>query len=545
MEAHHYGTGAAHVALKNLEKELKHMQKSVDSFELDRHKFVNNPAQLRMFESALQKYKDQIDKGMMYKFALTGVLLDETMQTRAMQFMRLAIVWLLKLVSPGQTYPKEQIKLPLPEEEPEAFKCLPEYYLEDICDDFGFITYNMPQIISSTQSDELVMFCITFLRNSEYIKNPGLKAKLITILFRGTWTYRSGARPVLADLYNSLPFATEYLLHSLMKYFIEAEHGSSHAFYDKFNIRFEIFQVIKCIWPNAVYRDQLRREAKSNIDFFVRFVNLLLNDVTYVLDESFSSFTTIHDLQQELNVSGSNMDQQSRQEKEEALASAQTKAKSYMQLTNETVAMLKLFTEALADSFTMPEIVQRLADMLDYNLDAMVGPKSSNLQVNNPQEYNFHPRTLLSEIVDVYLNLAAKPNFILAVARDGRSYRPVNFDKATQILKKWHLKSPEELNAWEKLKVKFIEAKEADDAAEQDLGEIPDEYLDPLMYTLMEDPVILPASRTTVDRSTIRSHLLSDPNDPFNRQPLKIEDVIPSKFFSILHPTHSLLLKPD
>lgn len=45
------------------------------------------------------------------------------------------------------------------------------------------------------------------------------------------------------------------------------------------------------------------------------------------------------------------------------------------------------------------------------------------------------------------------------------------------------------------------------------------------MYTLMEDPVILPTSRTTIDRSTIRSHLLSDPNDPFNRVPLKIEDV--------------------
>ena len=44
----------------------------------------------------------------------------------------------------------------------------------------------------------------------------------------------------------------------------------------------------------------------------------------------------------------------------------------------------------------------------------------------------------------------------------------------------------------------------------------------------MEDPVILPTSKTTIDRSTIQSHLLSDPNDPFNRAPLKIEDVIPN-----------------
>jgi len=53
------------------------------------------------------------------------------------------------------------------------------------------------------------------------------------------------------------------------------------------------------------------------------------------------------------------------------------------------------------------------------------------------------------------------------------------------------------------------------------------------MYTLMEDPVTLPSSRVTIDRSTIQSHLLSDPSDPFNRAPLKIEDVIPSKFLSL------------
>lgn len=49
------------------------------------------------------------------------------------------------------------------------------------------------------------------------------------------------------------------------------------------------------------------------------------------------------------------------------------------------------------------------------------------------------------------------------------------------------------------------------------------------MFTLMEDPVILPASRVSLDRATIRSHLLSDPHDPFNRVPLTMEDVIPGK----------------
>ena len=43
----------------------------------------------------------------------------------------------------------------------------------------------------------------------------------------------------------------------------------------------------------------------------------------------------------------------------------------------------------------------------------------------------------------------------------------------------------------------------------------------------MEDPVKLPSSGVVVDRVTIKSHLLLQSNDPYNRTPLKTEDIIP------------------
>ncbi|KAL2833417.1 ubiquitin elongating factor core-domain-containing protein [Aspergillus cavernicola] len=527
VAAHHYGSESLTSKLEILEKDLKHMESTIVKLEADRHKWVNNPIQLRMFETHLKKYKDKLDLGLALKYSLQGVLFDDQWQFRSMTFMRYVVVWLLRMAS-GKNFPKEQISLPLPEQPSEVFQCLPEYFVDDIVSNFKFIMWCMPQIITATQGDELVMLCIAFLESSEYIKNPYLKAGLVSILYRGTWPRPGGATGVLVDLLNSMPFANEYLLHSLMKFYIEAEHTGAHnQFYDKFNIRYEIFQIIKCIWPNTLYRTKLHNQAKRNLDFFVQYVNLLLNDVTYVLDESFGSFKTIYNTQLELRTEGPSMDPTLRQENEERLSQAQRNAKSYMQLTNETVSMLKLFTDALAESFTMPEIVQRLADMLDYNLDAMVGTRSSNLRVENLHEYGFRPRALLSEIVDVYLNLAGKQNFITAVARDGRSYKPANFEKAAEIMRKWSLKSTEELKRWDQLQLKVKQAKEADEQEEEDLGEVPDDFLDPLMYTLMEDPVILPASKMSIDRATIRSHLLSDPHDPFNRVPLKIEDVLP------------------
>ena len=549
LAAHHYGTEAANSTLSQLEKHLKHMEKQIAAIEADREKFARNPTQLAVFERTIGKYKAEVDRGLSYKMAVQGVLLDDLTQTRSMQFMRYVMVWLLRLVSPGQSYPKQPLKIPLPEKQLEVFSCLPEYFIEDVVDNFKFITRNMPQIVTATQSDELVMLCITFLRSSEYIKNPYLKAGLCTIMFYGTWPIYGRTKGILGDILFSLPFATEHLLHALMKFYIEVENTGAHTqFYDKFNIRYEIFQIIKCIWSNPIYRERLSGEAKINLEFFVRFVNLLLNDVTYVLDETLSSLVKIHDYQVLLeSPEGQSLDPAVKAEKEEALSDAEGRAKSYMQLANETVAMLKLFTEALADSFTMPEIVQRLADMLDYNLEALVGPKSSHLRVKRPEDYGFNPKVLLSEITDVYLNLGKKEDFVLAVARDGRSYKPETFVKATNILEKFSMKSSEQIKVWKALYAKFEKAKELDDQAEEDLGEIPDEFLgmstllllslnalhadvlvsDPLMFTLMSDPVILPISRTTIDRSTIRSHLLSDPNDPFNRTPLKIEDVIP------------------
>lgn len=258
----------------------------------------------------------------------------------------------------------------------------------------------------------------------------------------------------------------------------------------------------------------------------MKFVNLLLNDATYVLDEALTRFPKINTLETELAPGAPTLTPEQRTAKEEELATAQNQAQSYMQLTNETVAMMKLFTKTLSSSFTMAEIVDRVAAMLDYTLNTLVGPKSMNLKVADPTKYQFNPRFLLGEFIDIYLNLGVSERFVEAVARDGRSYKPATFDSASRILNRFSLKSADEIAEWETLKARFKVAKELDDQLEEDMGEIPDEYADPIMATLMTDPVILPMSKQVVDRSTIRSHLLSDPHDPFNRSPLKIEDVV-------------------
>ena len=64
-------------------------------------------------------------------------------------------------------------------------------------------------------------------------------------------------------------------------------------------------------------------------------------------------------------------------------------------------------------------------------------------------------------------------------------------------------------------------------AEEALLGDIPEEFTDPIVDELMRDPVILP-SGNIVDRATIRQQLLNKPLDPFNRAPMTMDDIEPA-----------------
>lgn len=138
--------------------------------------------------------------------------------------------------------------------------------------------------------------------------------------------------------------------------------------------------------------------------------------------------------------------------------------------------MLKYMTTEVVKPFLVNEIVDRLAAMLNYNLVQLVGPKCTELKVANPEKYHFQPRKLLSEIIDVYLNLNS-PTFVEAVARDGRSYRKEYFSKAASILQKHGLKSVDSIHELENFVNRVEVAVQSGVEEEEELGDIPDEFL--------------------------------------------------------------------
>lgn len=86
--------------------------------------------------------------------------------------------------------------------------------------DTNFMYRSVPEVMISAIGDEVIALCITFLTNSEYIKNPYLKAKLVSLLFHGTWPVYHRTKGVLGDALTGTKFANDHLLHALMKFYI-------------------------------------------------------------------------------------------------------------------------------------------------------------------------------------------------------------------------------------------------------------------------------------------------------------------------------------
>lgn len=210
----------------------------------------------------------------------------------------------------------------------------------------------------------------------------------------------------------------------------------------------------------------------------MRFVNLMINDVTYLMDESLSELTQIHTIQREMDDAAgwAATPPAARREREGTLRSLERHAAGYISLGRSTVELLKVFTAELRAPFMMPEIVDRLAAMLDYNLHALVGPKYRDLEVRDREKLKFNPKALLSDIVQVFLNLGGREEFVQAVAGDGRSYSAELFERAAQTVLKRGLKTEGEVEQLRAFVAKVEEARLTMEA-EEDLGEVPDEFL--------------------------------------------------------------------
>ncbi|KAH3671907.1 hypothetical protein OGAPHI_000093 [Ogataea philodendri] len=545
----HYGFGGMITSSERLVSYIRQLTQELAKLEQMIQKTGgggSNPITKMLIDTRLTPMKKELQKMKSMKLSIDMCSLNRELQLEIFDVITGAIKFFIRLIEPTHTYPNVSLKIPLHNLDddvdkfddveylrtisPVPFKYFPEFFVEGVVNYCHYIAKfnNNPMLQNEKQLTQFLEFAITILRCPELVNNPHLKARLTEVLFFGSLPMVNNMDGYMINIFNNNDLVKENLIISLLDFYVMVEKtGASSQFYDKFNARCHISMILEQLWKFDYFRADLKRISK-NQKFFVRLIARMLNDTTYLLDESLNHLQTIGNCQREIasrQKGNAPTTEETDEDLTKKLQDSERMAKSLVQLSNKTIQLFDLFTKEIPTAFIIIEIVDRLAGMLNYNLVALVGPKCNELRVQNPENYHFNPSDLLLHISSIFINLSDEKEFINAVARDSRSFNPACFKRAIQILNKVGKIDYEFSTKLDLFVGKAEQVKQEDEEEEMELGDIPDEFLDPLMFTLMKDPVKLPHSKVSMDRSVLKAHLMNDPTDPFNRNPLKLEDV--------------------
>ncbi|KAG0558710.1 hypothetical protein KC19_10G048000 [Ceratodon purpureus] len=436
------------------------------------------PAQIEQDIAQLEAHIEQLSQDRLcYNSQLMN---DVDLMQEALAYYRLMVVWLTGLVG--------GFRMPLPAVCPMEFASMPEHFVEDAMELLLFAS-RIPRALDGVNLDEFMSFIVMFMGSPLYIKNPYLRAKMVEVL--NAWMPKNhGYSPTLsssmASLFEGHQLALQYLVPNLLQLYVDIEFTGAHTqFYDKFNIRHNIAELLEYLWSVPSHHNSWKQIAmKEEKGSYLKFLNLLINDSIFLLDESLKKIPELKEMEVQLSEEQwSRRPAQERQERERHYHQQEHVVRYDMMLANEDVKMILYTSAEITAPFLLPEMVERIAAMLNYFLLQLVGPQRKALKVKDPEKYEFRPRELLAQIVNIYVNLdRGDPQglFARAISSDGRSYKNELFTGAAGVLRQYGGLPMQMLDEFEALGAKArAQAQEMMDA-EALLGDIPDEFLDPI-----------------------------------------------------------------
>lgn len=135
--AHSIGLGPAMQTHIRLDGDLTEMQRQVDRINATDNWRASPHAAL--FAAALERTKTQIEETASLEATMEALMIDRVSQEKSLDFLGFVANWLLRLVDERHLHPTKTLKLPLREEVPIEWKCLPQFLFEIITDHLLYI----------------------------------------------------------------------------------------------------------------------------------------------------------------------------------------------------------------------------------------------------------------------------------------------------------------------------------------------------------------------------------------------------------------------
>ena len=366
-----------------------------------------------------------------------------------------------------------------------------EYNLEtmsgDLINFLPFLTYSQ----KSTTNDE-ISEKILLLLNSQRL-NIHYKVKLINDSYMGIFKNSENQRK-LVDLY------------------IEIEkYNENSGFYDKLKTRSTIINILTKLFDSNVYQSLDENDCYN-------FLTLFISDLNEIL-------TTI----QKYLLSCKNIDKKNL----EYIPYISTAAKYTNELCNYYKFIRMLFN---VDGFRT-KYTNKICE-IDYTITNSLFTSRLYNDISDVDEcdigVNVMSDTLDQELKvffeSFYLDLEDKieTNTMEYLSKNDNMYNKEVLLKTIDIFGYYWIKKNNDGVSVKSIITRFYEKidrlmLERQSSIEKYSEEIPMQYLDPIMNTILTNPVELPSSKTIVEKEVIVNHLVFSQTDPFNRDSLTVD----------------------
>lgn len=201
------------------EGEISDMQRQIDR--VTQTENWRQAAHAALLSAVIDRTKKQIELVSSLEATMEAVMYDRISQEKSLDFLGFVANWLLRLVDERHAHPTNLIKLPLPEEVPIEWRCLPQFLFEIITDHMLYVM-RIPELVGDRARPELIILALTFIgpSGSAYIQNPHLKAKLAEMLYWGTLKHPRFTSGLFEDVLNTHSFALEWTFPCVMSFYI-------------------------------------------------------------------------------------------------------------------------------------------------------------------------------------------------------------------------------------------------------------------------------------------------------------------------------------
>lgn len=387
------------------------------------------------------------------------------------------------------------------------YQLLPQFIFENISELLSLIPPH--NLFPPTESNDIfIKFLIAILYTPNYIKNPYLKGKYSEVIAVWCTEKLDYINEYLSENIFELPFVVKYLGPTLFKFYMNEDlKNLPTQFLERYQEREFVFVIFNYIWNLPQHREVILKYLEDENEL-LSFFDCIISDILNLIDGYLS-------LNENYRTNAPRSDEYN---------NMRESIKTQKRLLMNSAEFIYLFIKDSTRIFLRKELLEKIASMINYCISRIY--KQTFKRYEDEKDKKYFYSKFLRMLMYIYKE---DKGFVDYILNDEKSTFDI-FQPLLEFAKQDNtLLEDFSIESLEKMIEDINEKKLKKKALEEKIGEIPEEFIDPLIGTIMRDPVKLPTSNIIVDRITIEKHLSTDKTDPFNRQPLESKDLIPQQ----------------